>query len=157
MFDAHAHPEAIIDNAFVCSASTSDYDNLCPFRYKAIGTLPESSTPPDFSIMERNSFNYDTLLNRFRELSYLNKGIRIEFEDTRGDLVRKDTLHAEGGLSSFVKYLNEYKTTLFDPISFEGVRKIEQNKDVSVEVALQYNDKYDEKIYTFVNKLFQDV
>lgn len=108
---------------------------------------------PDFSIMERNSFNYDTLLNRFRELSYLNKGIRIEFEDTRGDLVRKDTLHAEGGLSSFVKYLNEYKTTLFDPISFEGVRKIEQNKDVSVEVALQYNDKYDEKIYTFVNNI----
>lgn len=108
---------------------------------------------PDFSIMERNSFNYDTLLNRFRELSYLNKGIRIEFEDTRGDLVKKDTLHAEGGLSSFVKYLNEYKTTLFDPISFEGVRKIEQNKDVSVEVALQYNDKYDEKIYTFVNNI----
>lgn len=108
---------------------------------------------PDFSIMERNSFNYDTLLNRFRELSYLNKGIRIEFEDTRGDLVRKDTLHAEGGLSSFVKYLNEYKTTLFDPISFEGVRKIEQNKDVLVEVALQYNDKYDEKIYTFVNNI----
>ena len=108
---------------------------------------------PDFSIMERNSFNYDTLLNRFRELSYLNKGIRIEFEDTRGDLVRKDTLHAEGGLSSFVKYLNEYKTTLFDPISFEGVRKIEQNKDVSVEVAIQYNDKYDEKIYTFVNNI----
>ena len=108
---------------------------------------------PDFSIMERNSFNYDTLLNRFRELSYLNKGIKIEFEDDRGDLVRKDTLHAEGGLSSFVKYLNEYKTTLFDPISFEGVRKIEQNKYVSVEVALQYNDKYDEKIYTFVNNI----
>ena len=76
---------------------------------------------PDFSIMERNSFNYDTLLNRFRELSYLNKGIKIEFEDDRGDLVRKDTLHAEGGLSSFVKFLNEYKTTLFVPISFEGV------------------------------------
>ena len=108
---------------------------------------------PDFSIMEKNSFNYDTLLNRFRELSYLNKGIKIEFEDDRGDLVRKDTLHAEGGLSSFVKYLNEYKTTLFEPISFEGVRKIEQNKDVSVEVALQYNDKYDEKIYTFVNNI----
>ena len=108
---------------------------------------------PDFSIMERNSFNYDTLLNRFRELSYLNKGIKIEFEDDRGDLVRKDTLHAEGGLSSFVKYLNEYKTTLFFFFSFEGVRKIEQNKDVSVEVALQYNDKYDEKIYTFVNNI----
>ena len=108
---------------------------------------------PDFSIMERNSFNYDTLLNRFRELSYLNKGIKIEFSDERGDLIRKDTLHAEGGLSSFVKYLNEYKTTLFDPISFEGVKTIESKKQVSVEVALQYNDKYDEKIYTFVNNI----
>ncbi len=108
---------------------------------------------PDFSIMERNSFNYDTLLSRFRELSYLNKGIKIEFSDERGDLVRRDTLHAEGGLSSFVKYLNEYKTTLFEPISFEGVRTIESNKQVSVEVALQYNDKYDEKIYTFVNNI----
>ncbi len=108
---------------------------------------------PDFSIMEENSFNYDTLLNRFRELSYLNKGIRIEFIDKRGELIRKDTLHAEGGLSSFVKYLNEYKTTLFEPISFEGIRRVEQNKDVSVEVALQYNDKYDEKIYTFVNNI----
>ena len=115
------------------------------------GTLVKFT--PDFSIMEKNSFNYDTLLNRFRELSYLNKGIKIEFEDDRGDLVRKDVLHAEGGLSSFVKYLNEYKTTLFEPISFEGVRTIEQKKEVSVEVALQYNDKYDEKIYTFVNNI----
>ncbi len=116
------------------------------------GTLVRFS--PDFSIMERNSFNYDTLLTRFRELSYLNKGISIDVEDKRGELVRKDHLHAEGGLSSFVKYLNEYKTTLFEPISFEGKRIIEKpRKEVSVEVSIQYNDKYDEKIYTFVNNI----
>ena len=109
---------------------------------------------PDFSIMEKNNFSYDTLLARFRELSYLNKGITIELVDKRGEEEKKEVLHAEGGLSSFVKYLNEYKNTLFDPISFEGNRVIEkENKEVSVEVALQYNDKYDEKIYTFVNNI----
>ena len=109
---------------------------------------------PDFSIMERNSFNYDTLLARFRELSYLNKGINIEIFDKRGPEEKHEKLHAEGGLASFVKYLNEYKTTLFEPISFEGRKVIEsENKEVSVEVALQYNDKYDEKIYTFVNNI----
>ncbi len=109
---------------------------------------------PDFSIMEKNNFSYDTLLARFRELSYLNKGITIELVDKRVEEEKKEVLHAEGGLSSFVKYLNEYKNTLFDPISFEGNRVIEkENKEVSVEVALQYNDKYDEKIYTFVNNI----
>ncbi len=109
---------------------------------------------PDFSIMEKNSFSYETLLSRFRELSYLNKGITIELVDKRGEEEKKEILHAEGGLSSFVKYLNEYKTTLFDPISFEGRKMIEkENKEVSVEVAIQYNDKYDEKIYTFVNNI----
>ena len=109
---------------------------------------------PDFSIMEKNNFSYDTLLARFRELSYLNKGITIELVDKRAEEEKKEVLHAEGGLSSFVKYLNEYKNTLFDPISFEGNRVIEkENKEVSVEVALQYNDKYDEKIYTFVNNI----
>ena len=109
---------------------------------------------PDFSIMVKHNFSYDTLLARFRGLSYLNKGITIELVDKRAEEEKKEVLHAEGGLSSFVKYLNEYKNTLFDPISFEGNRVIEkENKEVSVEVALQYNDKYDEKIYTFVNNI----
>ncbi|HIV98707.1 MAG TPA: DNA topoisomerase (ATP-hydrolyzing) subunit B [Candidatus Ornithospirochaeta avicola] len=109
---------------------------------------------PDFSIMERNSFNYDTLLTRFRELSFLNKGITIRITDNRGEEVRTDTLHAEGGLASFVKYLNEYKTTLFEPIYFEGKKMIESSKKmVAVEIAIQYNDKYDEKVYTFVNNI----
>lgn len=103
---------------------------------------------PDFEIMEPNSFSYETLSARFRELSYLNKGISISIEDHRTDPEKKDVFHAEGGLSSFVKYLNEYKTVLFDPISFEC-----QKDDVSVEVSIQYNDKYDEKIYTFVNNI----
>ena len=103
---------------------------------------------PDFEIMEPNSFSYETLSARFKELSYLNKGITISISDLRTEPEKKETFHAEGGLSSFVKYLNEYKTVLFDPIAFEC-----QKDDVSVEVSLQYNDKYDEKIYTFVNNI----
>ena len=103
---------------------------------------------PDFEIMERNSFSYETLSARFKELSYLNKGITISITDMRTEPEKKESFHAEGGLSSFVKYLNEYKTVLFDPIAFDC-----QKDDVSVEVSLQYNDKYDEKIYTFVNNI----
>ena len=122
-----------------------------------VGKTDETGTTvkftPDFSIMERNSFSYETLLARFRELSYLNKGINIEISDMRGEEVKNEKLHAEGGLSSFVKYLNQYKTTLFEPIAFEGIRVADDKKEVSVEVAIQYNDKYDEKIYTFVNNI----
>ena len=100
-------------------------------------------------VMERNSFSYETLSQRFRELSFLNKGITIIIEDKRDEAnIKKETFHAEGGLSSFVKYLNEYKTVLFNPIAFES-----NKNDVSVEVALQYNDKYDEKVLTFVNNI----
>ena len=113
---------------------------------------------PDFTIMEENSFSFDTLLKRFRELSYLNKGITIEFTDKRIDPERKEVLHADGGLRSFVKYLNSNRQTLFEPIDLEGSGEIKdksknESKTVSVEVALQYNDKYDEKIYTFVNNI----
>lgn len=103
---------------------------------------------PDFEVMERNSFNFDTLISRFRELSFLNKGISISLIDMRGDEEKKEVFHADGGLSSFVKYLNQYKTVLFDPIAFENTKD-----DVSVEIALQYNDKYDEKVLTFVNNI----
>ncbi len=117
-----------------------------------VGTTDRTGTivkfTPDFEIMERNSFNYDTLASRFRELSFLNKGITISITDRRSDEEKKEVFHADGGLSSFVKYLNEYKTVLFDPISFENSKD-----DVSVEIALQYNDKYDEKVLTFVNNI----
>ncbi|MBQ0071474.1 MAG: DNA topoisomerase (ATP-hydrolyzing) subunit B [Spirochaetales bacterium] len=111
---------------------------------------------PDFTIMEPNKFDYDTLATRFRELSYLNKGITITVSDRRGGQDKKETFHAEGGLSSYVQYLNEYKTVLFPPIALEGQGNTEKNGNgdpVSVEVALQYNDKYDEKVVTFVNNI----
>ena len=106
------------------------------------------SFSPDFTVMENNSFSYETLSNRFRELSYLNHGIRITIDDRRGEEEKKESFHSEGGLGEFVEYLNQYKKTLFAPVAFEG-----EKNDVLVEVALQYNDKYDEKVYSFVNNI----
>lgn len=103
---------------------------------------------PDFDVMEKNNFNYDTLAARFRELSYLNKGIKITLTDRRTDEPKVEVFHSEGGLSEFVSYLNQYKKTLFPPIAFDAVKN-----DVVVEIALQYNDKYDEKVYSFVNNI----
>lgn len=115
------------------------------------------SFTPDFSVMDENSFNYDTLVTRFRELSFLNKGITISVLDTRGGEEKKETFHAEGGLSAYVEYLNNYKTTITRPISLEGEGntggKSGNGDPVSVEVAIQYNDKFDEKVVTFVNNI----
>lgn len=118
------------------------------------GTIVSFS--PDFTVMETNKFDYDTLAKRLRELSYLNKGISITLIDEREEETKKETFHAEGGLSSYVKYLNEYKTVLSDPISLEGEGNTEKNgkgEPVNVEVSIQYNDKFDEKVVTFVNNI----
>ncbi|MCH3917652.1 MAG: DNA topoisomerase (ATP-hydrolyzing) subunit B [Spirochaetia bacterium] len=108
------------------------------------------SFTPDFTIMERNSFDYEILSNRFKELAFLNKGISIEVYDRRDkEKQKEERYHAEGGLSQFVSYLNEYKHILHEkPIDFEG-----EKDNIRVEVAMQYNDKYDQKILTFVNNI----
>jgi DNA gyrase subunit B len=104
---------------------------------------------PDYSIMEQNAFSYEVLTNRFRELSFLNKGISISLVDNRAEQQRKQSFHSEGGIASYVSYLNEYKRVLIDPpISIEGERDT-----IKVEIALQYNDKYDEKVISFVNNI----
>ncbi|NLK06118.1 MAG: type IIA DNA topoisomerase subunit B, partial [Spirochaetales bacterium] len=118
-----------------------------------IGDTDRSGTvvsfKPDYSIMEMNAFNYEVLVNRFRELSFLNKGISITVSDRRGEENRSQSFNSEGGISHFVSYLNEYKRVLVDPpISIEG-----EKDTVKVEIALQYNDKYDEKVLSYVNNI----
>jgi DNA gyrase subunit B len=104
---------------------------------------------PDYSIMEPNSFNFEVLVNRFRELSFLNKGISITITDRRGEEPNVKAFRSEGGISHFVSYLNEFKHVLVDPpISIEGERD-----NIRVEIALQYNDKYDEKVLSYVNNI----
>lgn len=101
---------------------------------------------PDFEIMNENEFIYEILSRRMRELAFLNKGVRIIIEDERS--AEKDNFYYEGGIVSFVEYLNRSCTSLHDPIHIEG-----DKKDVQIEVAIQYNDTFKEKLYSFANNI----
>jgi DNA gyrase subunit B len=102
---------------------------------------------PDQEIFETTSFTFETLSQRLRELSFLNRGILIVLEDERDG--KKNTFQYEGGIASFVEHLNRNKETLHPrPIMIEGTRE-----GVQVEVALQWNDGYAENIYSFANNI----
>lgn len=103
---------------------------------------------PDAEIFtETTEFNFDTLSARLRELAFLNRGLRIAIEDERDG--RTHEFHYEGGIESFVTYLNQNKSALHpQPIYISGERD-----DVCLEVALQYNDGYNENIFSFVNTI----
>ncbi|MCD3206706.1 DNA topoisomerase (ATP-hydrolyzing) subunit B [Clostridium botulinum C] len=117
-----------------------------------IGDSDEKGTlvyfEPDDEIFEEVQFDYDTLAHRLRELAFLNKGIRITLIDEREE-EKKQEFHYEGGIKSFVSYLNRNKQTLHeDPIYVEG-----NKDDYLVEVALQYNDTYNDNIFAFANNI----
>jgi DNA gyrase subunit B len=103
---------------------------------------------PDETIFtETNIFSYDTLSTRFRELAFLNKGVKISLTDERTD--KEAEFFYKGGITSFVEYMNEKKTPLHKKIVYFEKEK----DDVLVEVALQYNESYAENIYSFVNNI----
>ena len=103
---------------------------------------------PDSEIFtETTVFDYDTLKTRARELAFLNKGLRIILMDDRTN--QKDTFVYEGGIIEFVNYVNRNKTPIHEDVVYvEGVEN-----DISIEVALQYNDGYNSAIYSFVNNI----
>ena len=102
---------------------------------------------PDAEIFEEIEFDYDTLCQRLRELAFLNKGVKINITDERND--KSDTFHYEGGIKSFVSYLNRNKEILHpEPVYVEG-----RKEDYTVEIALQYNDGYTENIFSFANNI----
>lgn len=106
----------------------------------------------DDAIMTVREYDYDILAKRLRELAFLNKGINIYFHDERLD---KDDVHFcyNGGLLSFVSYLNENKTPLFPvPVYFQGTREGD-DAPIEMEVSMQWNDGYNETIYTYVNNI----
>lgn len=108
---------------------------------------------PDEEVMEVVNFDYDILAKRLRELAFLNKGIHIYFKDERD--LEKDpvTFCYEGGLVSFVEYLNENKQPLFPrPIYFQGT-KMGDDAPIEFEVAMQWNDTFTESIFSFVNNI----
>lgn len=104
---------------------------------------------PDASIFDEIEFKYETLEYRFRELSFLNKVIKIEFEDKREGQEKSKTFHYTGGLIEYIKYLNRTKTPIHDQIIY--VDKIAN--DCTIELALQYTDAYTENIYSFANNI----
>ncbi|MBZ4662510.1 MAG: gyrB [Caloramator sp.] len=105
------------------------------------------SFKPDAEIFEELEYDYDTLAQRFRELAFLNKGISITIKDEREE--KEEQFHYEGGIKEFVKYLNRNKEVLSEePIYVEGVKD-----DVIVEIALQYNESYNENIFSFANNI----
>ncbi|MBS4163150.1 DNA gyrase subunit B [Candidatus Protochlamydia amoebophila] len=108
---------------------------------------------PDSEVMTTIDFDYDILAKRFRELAFLNKGINIFFRDEKHAEKEDVNFCYQGGLSSFVSYLNENKEPLFsNPIYFHGV-KPGDDAPIEFEVAMQWNDGYSETIFSYVNNI----
>ncbi len=104
---------------------------------------------PDAEIFDVTEFSFDKLSERLREKAFLNKGIRIHIKDERSEPERTHEFYYKGGIAEFVKHLNKNKTVLHDkPLYFERVADA-----LSIEVAIQYNDGYDEKVYSFANNI----
>ncbi|MDE6608517.1 MAG: DNA topoisomerase (ATP-hydrolyzing) subunit B [Lachnospiraceae bacterium] len=104
---------------------------------------------PDATIFEDTVYDYDTLKQRFREMAFLTKNLKIILRDDREEPQKVKEFHYAGGIKEFVTYLNRSKVALYDSIMyFEGSKN-----NVYVEVALQHNDSYTESVYTFVNNI----
>ena len=104
---------------------------------------------PDATIFEETVYDYDTLKQRFREMAFLTKNLKIILRDDREEPQKVKEFHYAGGIKEFVTYLNRSKVALYDNIMyFEGSKN-----NVYVEVALQHNDSYTESVYTFVNNI----
>ncbi|WP_291569869.1 DNA topoisomerase (ATP-hydrolyzing) subunit B [Clostridium sp. UBA4548] len=119
--------------------------------FECLGDTEEHGTTthfkPDPEIFEEIEYDYDTLSQRLRELAFLNKGIKINISDERND--KKQNFHYEGGIKSFVEYLNRNKGKVHsEPVYVEGIKD-----STSVEIALQYNDTYIENLFSFANNI----
>lgn len=121
---------------------------------KVIGETERHGTTvhfvPDPEIFtETTEYNFDKLATRIRELAFLNRGLHISIEDTRPEEPEKREYYFEGGIKSYVEYLNQNKTVLFDePIYLEG-----EQQDITVEVSLQYTDGYHSNLLSFANNI----
>ena len=128
--------------------------NVC-YPLKVVGDCPLEETGtkvtflPDKEIFEETVFDFDTLKQRFREMAFLTKGLKIRLTDERGEKELVKEFHYEGGIKEFVTYLNRSKEALYPEIIY-----CEGTKDgVAVEVAMQHNDSYNETTYGFVNNI----
>ena len=105
---------------------------------------------PDPEIFQESvEFDYETLQHRLREMAFLNKGIKITLTDERDGKKKKDVFHFEGGLKEFVKFLNNNKDALHEEAIYFEISK----KDMELEVAMQYTDRYNELILSYANNI----
>ena len=120
---------------------------------KIVGDTDKTGTrvdfKPDATIFETTVFEFDILKNRLQELAFLNKGLRITLSDFRVGEEREESFYYEGGIRSFVEWMNEGKEAVIPEVIYMSNIK----DDIVVEVAMQYNDSYSENILTFVNNI----
>jgi DNA gyrase subunit B len=120
---------------------------------KVIGDTDATGTKttfkPDATIFEETEFDFDLMLARYREMAFLNKGIYFSIEDKRPGQEQKVELKYDGGIVSFVEYIDRMRESLIGaPIYFEGAQD-----DKIVEIAMQYNDGYSENIFSYANNI----
>ncbi len=102
---------------------------------------------PDFQIFEDREYSYDILSQRLRELAFLNRGLRITIADER--VGKKQTFFYEGGIASFIEYLNKNKT----PLHPAPIYLVKERDGIVAELAFQYNDSYTEQVFSFANNI----
>ncbi|WP_176727891.1 DNA topoisomerase (ATP-hydrolyzing) subunit B [Staphylococcus xylosus] len=112
------------------------------------GTMIRFKADPEI-FTETTEYHYETLQQRTRELAFLNKGISITLRDERGEEVREDTYHYEGGIKSYVEMLNENK----EPLHEEPIYVHQTKDDIEVEIALQYNKGFATNLLTYANNI----
>ena len=124
-------------------------------KLKVLKDVPKKETgttvffKPDTQIFTELVYDFDTLAMRLRELSFLNKGVVITLKDERPDRQKEETFHAKGGLKEFVQHLNDKRKPLHPEVIYCETTK----DDIGIELALQYNDGYNDTVFSFVNNI----
>ncbi len=118
---------------------------------KVIGKTKKTGTKvhfkPDTSVMDSDNFVYEILKRRLRELAFLNKGIKIILEDEREEDL-KEEFKFNGGIKEYVEFINKRHSTIHKPVIIEG-----EKNEVQIEIAIQYNDTFSEKLFSFANNI----
>ncbi|MGL5205164.1 MAG: DNA topoisomerase (ATP-hydrolyzing) subunit B [Metamycoplasmataceae bacterium] len=126
---------------------------------KIIGSVDQNDTgtkisfKPDFTIMEKNEFEFPVILDRAKQIAYLNKGITIQLIDSRTDEVIKEEFYFEGGIKEYVKELNKGRAIIHDEIIYAEGKVKGDDGEVIVEVAMQYNHGYQSNVISYANNI----
>ena len=122
-------------------------------KLEEIGESKETGTTtrfcPDSDIFDSIEFDYDTMLSRYREMAFLNKGVLIKLIDRREEEIVENDLCYEGGIISFVQYLDRHK----EPLIKEPIYIMKEKDNSSVEIAMQYNNSYSETLFSYANNI----